>query len=84
MCNVHDVAAYILREKGPLSAMNLQKLIYYSQAWSLVWDECPLFEEPIEAWVSGPVIPALYDLHRGIYMLKEWPKGNAENLHQTA
>ncbi|MDY6993563.1 MAG: hypothetical protein SVR94_13310 [Pseudomonadota bacterium] len=35
MVNVFDVAAFILRELGEMSAMKLQKLIYYSQAWSL-------------------------------------------------
>ena len=34
-----DVAAYILRKQGTLPAMKLQKLVYYSQAWSLVWDD---------------------------------------------
>ena len=49
MANVFDVAACILKQKGPMTAMKLQKLLYYSQAWSLVWDEKPLFPERIEA-----------------------------------
>ncbi|MDY6802276.1 MAG: DUF4065 domain-containing protein, partial [Cyanobacteriota bacterium] len=57
MVKVMDVAAYILKKLGPLSAMKLHKLLYYSQAWSLVWDEQPLFSERIEAWANGPVIP---------------------------
>jgi len=48
--SVHDVAAYILKKQGEMSAMKLQKLVYYSQAWSLVWDEKPLFRAQIEAW----------------------------------
>ena len=51
---VFDVAAYILEQKGSMTTMKLQKLVYYSQAWSLVWDEKPLFEEAIEAWANGP------------------------------
>jgi len=39
MASVHDVAAYILDKRGPMSHMKLQKLVYYCQAWSLVWDE---------------------------------------------
>lgn len=39
MVNVLNVAKYILSRLGPMSAMKLQKLVYYSQAWSLVWDE---------------------------------------------
>ena len=38
-----DVAAYILRKQGAMPAMKLQKLAYYSQAWSLVWDDESLF-----------------------------------------
>lgn len=47
-----------------MTAMKLQKLVYYAQAWSLVWDERALFEETIEAWVNGPVCRSLYGLHR--------------------
>ena len=65
MANVFDVAIYILGKTGPISAMKLQKLIYYSQAWSLVWDDKPLFDEKIEAWASGPVVRQLYEKHRG-------------------
>ena len=45
-----DVAAYILSKQGDMPAMKLQKLVYYSQAWSLVWDDKPLFRDRIEAW----------------------------------
>lgn len=64
MASVTDVAAYILSERGPMTAMKLQKLVYYSQAWHLVWDEAALFDEHIEAWANGPVVPVLYKLHR--------------------
>jgi uncharacterized phage-associated protein len=78
-----DVADYILDRMGPMSAMKLQKLAYYSQAWSLVWTEEPLFEERIEAWAHGPVVRHLYNAHRGFYRL--WPKffsGNPNNLSE--
>jgi uncharacterized phage-associated protein len=60
-----DVADYILKRKGSMTAMKLEKLVYYSQVWSLVWTERELFREKIEAWANGPVIPSLYRLHRG-------------------
>lgn len=63
--SVFDVAAYILEKGGEMTAMKLQKLVYYSQCWSLVWDEAPLFEEAIEAWSNGPVCPPLYAAHKG-------------------
>jgi uncharacterized phage-associated protein len=56
MASAHDVAAYILSRQGRMTAMKLQKLVYYSQAWSVVWDERPLFPEKIEAWANGPVV----------------------------
>jgi uncharacterized phage-associated protein len=80
MANAHDIANYILKKQGRMTAMKLQKLVYYSQAWSLVWDEKPLFNDRIEAWINGPVLPHLYAVHRGMFDLKEWPRGNPENL----
>lgn len=61
--SVRDVAEYILRSSGEMTAMKLQKLVYYSQAWSLVWDERPMFDEAIQAWANGPVCRPLYSAH---------------------
>ena len=60
MNSCFDVAKYILEKKGPMTTMKLHKILYYCQAWSLVWDEDKLFKEKIEAWINGPVIPELY------------------------
>ncbi len=79
---VFDVAAYILEKKGSMSTMKLQKLVYYSQAWSLVWDEKPLFKEPIEAWANGPVVRTLFDFHRGMFDISSMPLGNSRLLNQ--
>ncbi len=80
---VFDVAAYILEHKGTMTTMKLQKLIYYSQAWSLVWDEQPLFEEVIEAWANGPVVRDLFDYHRGMYEISSIPIGNPRLLNNV-
>jgi len=80
MANAHDVANYILKKLGRMTAMKLQKLVYYSQAWSLVWDDKPLFQNRIEAWINGPVVPHLYAVHRGMFDVKEWQKGDPDNL----
>jgi uncharacterized phage-associated protein len=80
---VFDVATYIIEKLGPLSAMKLQKLVYYCQAWSLVWDESPLFPERIEAWANGPVIPDLFAFHRGLFTVEEIAIGNVDNLNST-
>lgn len=67
MPSVFDVAKYILEKMGPITAWKLQKLVYYSQAWSVVWDEEPLFEERIEAWANGPVVRELFNKHKGLF-----------------
>jgi uncharacterized phage-associated protein len=84
MANVRDVAAYIVQARGRMSTMKMQKLVYYSQAWSLVWTETRLFPERIEAWANGPVVPDLYRLHRGEFeVLPPWPPGgNPEALSE--
>lgn len=63
-----DIAKYFLRlanDTGSfISNLKLQKLVYYAQAWHLaIYDE-PLFEEDFEAWIHGPVIPALYQKYK--------------------
>jgi uncharacterized phage-associated protein len=63
-----------------MTAMKLQKLVYYAQAWSVVWDERPLFPERIEAWANGPVVRELYDVHRGSFEVSEWPCGDPRRL----
>ena len=80
MATVHDVAAYILSKRSPMTAMKLEKLAYYCQAWSLVWDEEPLFPEAIQAWANGPVVPELFELHRGMFKVNGWEHGNPEQL----
>jgi uncharacterized phage-associated protein len=82
MANVIDVAAYIVDHQGSLPAMKLQKLVYYAQAWSLVWDDQPLFPETIEAWANGPVVPTLYQKHRGVFLVDRAVvgEGNPEAL----
>ena len=84
MANVLDVAKYIVHRIGrPVPAMKLQKLVYYSQAWSLVWDDRPLFKNRIEAWANGPVAPRLYAVHRGQYDVSRVPGGNIRHLTAT-
>ena len=71
--SVFDVAAYILNAASRMTTWKLQKLCYYAQAWSLVWEEEALFRERVEAWVGGPVVPALYQWHRGRYQVETSP-----------
>jgi len=43
-----------------ISNLKLQKLAYYAQGFHLAMFNTPFFNEPIEAWTHGPVVPALY------------------------
>jgi uncharacterized phage-associated protein len=88
MASAFDVAAYVLREQAPkdggsLTTWKLQKLVYYAQAWSTVWDDKVLFEEPFQAWANGPVCPPLYDLHKGMFKISSLTQGNADALTKT-
>ncbi len=87
MANVFDVAKYIIEHAGKggkMSTMKLQKLCYYSQAWSLVWDEAPLFDEEFEAWVNGPVCRPLFEKTRGqYYATVDDMTGGEDNLTDT-
>lgn len=69
MANVFDTAKYILEKSGSMSTMKLQKLCYYCQAWSLVWDDAPLFPEDFQAWANGPVCPELFHKTQGRYLV---------------
>ncbi len=44
-----------------LTNLKLQKLLYYQQGFHLAFFGTPLFAENVEAWMYGPVVPAVYD-----------------------
>ena len=44
-----------------LPNLKLQKLLYYQQGFHLAFFGTPLFAEDVEAWMYGPVVPAVYD-----------------------
>jgi uncharacterized phage-associated protein len=69
MAAIIDVAKYILEQNGSMTTMKLQKLCYYSQAWSLAWEGKPLFPEDFQAWANGPVCPQLFNFHRGKFIV---------------
>ena len=81
MGTVHDVAVYILEKEGQLSTMKLQKLCYYSQAWALVWDDAPLFNEDFQAWANGPVCPELFHVSQGQFaVIARQMRGSSSHL----
>ena len=50
-----------------------------------MWDEKPLFNDPIEAWANGPVVRNLYNLHKGIFVItyNQLSLGNKDALTQS-
>lgn len=44
-----------------LTNLKLQKLLYYQQGYHLAVFGTPLFDEQVEAWMYGPVVPCVYD-----------------------
>lgn len=64
MYNCFDIAKKILKlakkEGYSVETMKLLKLTYIIHGWYLAFFDRPLFENRIEAWQYGPVIPDLY------------------------
>ena len=83
VATVFDIAAYIPQTRTSFNH-KLQKLVYYCQAWSLVWDERHLFGQRIEAWASGPVVPELFAFHKGQFIINSVPIGNPDCLDKDA
>lgn len=81
MATVHDVASAIVVQLGEITAMKLEKLVYYCQGWHLAHHHHVLFNEPIEAWQQGPVVRDLYDRHRRQYLISSWPWGDESALN---
>lgn len=61
---VRDVSHYIIvysnKKDYGVSNLKLQKLLYFGQAFFLINDCPPCFDEKIEAWDFGPVVPEIY------------------------
>jgi len=69
MATIFDVANYfrwcVDYEAGDnITALKLQKLCYYAQAWHLAFTGDPLFEEEFEAYDHGPLNYALWKLYQ--------------------
>lgn len=66
---VLDVARYIIKRcnlhNQAISNLKLQKILYFVQAEFLVTKNQPCFDETIEAWAFGPVVPEAYHRYKG-------------------
>lgn len=59
-----DVTKYLLEKKGTLTGFQLQKLLYYCQAWCLTIEDRPLFSDEVRAYEHGPVVPSVSMQHK--------------------
>ncbi|WP_119696777.1 Panacea domain-containing protein [Microbacterium halotolerans] len=66
MVNALDVARYVktTADLKQWQSKDLQKLVYFTQAWHLAWTGRALFDEPFEAWPDGPVVRSVYAENR--------------------
>ena len=69
MANVYDVADFFIElaeqyEEGEITNLKLNKLLYFAHGHYLAKTGKPLFDDPIEAWELGPVIPAIYHKYK--------------------
>lgn len=60
-----DIASYFIElanstPEHDLTNLKLQKLLYYTQGHYLAQTSNALFEDKVEAWKYGPVIPEVY------------------------
>lgn len=65
MSKIQDLADFFISlgnvpEEDAMTNMRSNKLLYFSQGWFLQRFNRTLFDEPIEAWTYGPVIPSMY------------------------
>ena len=59
MCKAMEVAGYITNSLE-VDKLKLQKLLFYSQAVHVVFNDELLFDDEIQAWDYGPVVPKIY------------------------
>lgn len=58
--NLDMICALIINKKKNISSLVLQKLLYFIQAYSLVKNDKAAFQNRMEAWMYGPVVPEVY------------------------
>lgn len=77
--DIIDVATYcglvLLKEGMTVTPLKLQKILYYIQAWMMVFfDKQLLFDEQPQAWVNGPVYPSVYQRFKSVGRYMQFKK----------
>ena len=66
MSKIYDasiIAKWIINKVHP-EPLKLQKLLYLAQGYSYAFYDRPLFNDEIEGWVHGPVVPSIYQTYK--------------------
>jgi uncharacterized phage-associated protein len=84
-----DISNYLVSffdSKGdPITNKKLQKLLYYTESWHLVYFPEGIINANFEAWVHGPVIPEVYHQFKqfGYSQIKiDYGKANASQFNE--
>lgn len=64
---IYDIAIYYTRKNGgQIDLKKMQKMCYYSQAWSYAIRDKAICNATFEAWVHGPVNRKLWETFKDI------------------
>lgn len=83
---VHNLIQMIIQKlnisnKNSLETLKLQKILYYCNGWNYALNNRTLiFEDELQAWAHGPVVPNVYNLHAGEASISTWPHGGDSTL----
>jgi len=83
------IAKYFVMKKEKssdkeLDHKKLQKLVYYAQAWNLVFNKKPLFGDEIQAWIHGPAIPNVWFQFKDFNFTIDHPESLKEDFSDIA
>jgi uncharacterized phage-associated protein len=80
-CNL--TLAYCKVNALPITHLQLQKVLYYLQGWSLAYLPEPFFTDEPQAWINGPVYPLVWEAYRN-YGDNEIPQPEVSEEQLTA
>lgn len=64
--------------------LQVQKLLYFAQAWHLMVLGRPLFAEDMQAWPHGPVVPSVWREFKGYGWKPIAPGGSSEGIEKDS
>lgn len=89
MYNVLEVCRHVINYSNiqdyGISNLKLQKILYFIQAYFLICTSQPCFNEEIQAWDFGPVVPEAYQEYKqygsgDIPFISSYVENNSNNI----